>query len=236
MSSYITSLIKITDFPETLINGELYCNTWESFDKEERKEVGDNTELTAAVLNTEIRFMNRRYYTRLINSDTLYTPIFCMTALYSKKYIKPTFIKLWDERFRKFGQYAVVITDVKEFLFRLNEQQPGFCFAPVEYIDFAKLCGKAVYKPIIKKDKYLFGYQQEFRIYNHSIALTIDKNFNVPGIQKINATAKKFFIGDLHDIAIEYNNTDQLFDGVSVNLKVDWNYCHKTNLVKDNLS
>ena len=33
MSSYITSLVKFTDYPEDLIGGQLYCNTWEYFDK-----------------------------------------------------------------------------------------------------------------------------------------------------------------------------------------------------------
>lgn len=242
MSNYIVSIIKFTDFPDDLIDGKLFCNTWEYFDKLEKNGIGDSTEMTQSVLQTEYenRALNRRYSIRLVNPDLRFTPVYCMFACYSKKYIQPPIIKLPKSLQDDVGkyQYAVIITDVKEFINRINLHLPDFCYSSIHYINYNNLRGKTIYNPIIKKDNQKYGHQQEFRFYNHKIAITRRTDFDIPGITKIpgfeiNRTlAEKFSTETMGDIAIKVP-TDQVFKGVPIELKIDWDYCHKRNLVKE---
>lgn len=132
----------------------------------------------------------------------------------------------------------MIITDVKEFLHRINLHLPGFCYSPIHYIDYSNLFGKTLFLPILKKDYRKFKHQQEFRLYNHKIAITRQSDFNFPGVTKIpgieiNGTlAERFPTEDMSDIIINVP-TDQVFKGVLVDLKIDWNYCHKNKLKKD---
>jgi hypothetical protein len=242
LSSYITSLIKFTDFPDDLIAGNLFCNTWKYFDRLEKDGIGDATEMTQSVLQTEYenRFLNRRYSIRLVDSDLCNTPIYCMFAYYSKKYIQPQIIKLPKSLLNDVGkyQYAVIITDVKEFLQRVNVHLPDFCYSPIHYINYSDLRGKSVRNPIISKDSQKFGHQQEFRLYNHNIAITRKTDFDIPGITKIPGIeinglfAERFPTEDMGDIAIKVPITE-IFNGIQVDLKIDWNFCHIRNLVKN---
>lgn len=241
LSSYITSLIKFTDFPDDLIAGRLFCNTWEYFDKLEKNGIGDSTEMTQSVLQTEYenRALNRRYSIRLVDPDLRFTPVYCMFACYSKKFVQPPIIKLPKSLMADVGKnkFAVILTDVKEFLHRINRNLPDFYYSPIQYIDYSNLFGKTLFMPIIKKDYQKFNHQQEFRLYNHKIAITRQADFDIPGITKIpgiaiNGTlAERFPTEDMSDITIKVP-TDQVFKGVPVDLKIDWDYCHKRNLVK----
>ena len=242
MSSYITSLVKFTDHTEDFINGDLYCNTWEYFDKLEKKGIGDLTEMTQVTLKTEYenRIMGLRFTIRLTYEDLCYTPVFCMYSYYSKIFQQSPIIKLPKIPSEGIGSYksAVLITDVKEFLNRINKKQPSFCYSPIKYIYFDnQRRGKTIDKKITKKDK-CNEYQQEFRIYDHSIAITRREDFDIPGIKKIPGIdgngnlAEKFPIGNLSDIAKKYS-LDELFQGVKIELNIDWEYCHKNKLVKE---
>ena len=241
MCNYITSLIKFTDHPEDFINGKLYCNTWEYFNKLKKKGVGDSNEMTQAILATEYenKILNKRYSFHFVNNDNLHTPVFCMYSYSSKKYKHPLIIKLPKIILKDIGSYkhAVIITNVKKFLNRIEKEQPSFCYRPIEYISFDNCRGKAIVEPITKKDKYDHEHQQEFRIYDHSIAITRKKDFNVPGTKKISGfynngnLAAKFFIGNLSDIT-KTHTPSELFDGIRIELDIDWDYCQKNNLVK----
>lgn len=242
MSSYIVSLIKFTDYPDDLIDGKLFCNTWDYFDKLEKNGIGDSTEMTQSVLQTEYenRTLNRRYSIRLVDSDSRFTPIYCMFACYSKKYIHPPIIKLPKTLMDDVGgyQYAVIIADVKEFIHRIYLHLPDFCYAPIQYIDYGNVRGKTIYNPIIKKDFRNYGHQQEFRFYNPKIAITRRTDFDIPGITKIPGIeingnlAEKFSTEDMSDIASKVP-TEQVFQGVSIDLKIDWDYSHKNHLFKE---
>jgi len=198
--------------------------------------------MTQAVLKTvyENKVLNRRYPIRLVNEDLCYTPVFCMYAWYSKKYQQSQKFKLPEMIAEDISSYkfAVLITDVKEFLNKINKQLPSFCYSPINYIDYTNLRGKVIFEPIIKKDKYKYGHQQEFRIYDHSIAITRREDFNIPGVMNIPGIenngnlAEKFSIGNLNDITKIYT-LDELLHGVRIELNIDWDYCHKNNLVKN---
>jgi hypothetical protein len=242
MSSYIVSLIKFTDYPDDLINGKLFCNTWEYFDKLEKDGIGDSSEMTQSVLQTEYenRALNRRYKIRLVDSNLRFTPVYCMFAYYSKKYIQPPIIKLPKSLEDDLGkyQYAVIIADVKEFIHKINLHLPDFCYSPIHYIDYSNVRGKTIYNPIIRKDFRKYGHQQEFRFYNHKIAITRRTDFDNPGITKIPGIeingnlAEIFPTEDMSNIASKVP-TEQVFQGVSIDLKIDWDYCHKILLFKE---
>jgi hypothetical protein len=241
MSSYITSLIKFTDFPEDFVNGDLFCNTWEYFEQLEKRGIGDSSEMTQSILKTVYvnEASGKKYSTRLVDSDLMYSPIFCMSAIYSKKFKQESIVKIPKRISDQTGDYkaAVIITDVKEFLGRINKRLPYFCYSPIDYIDYGNIFGKTIYQPILKKDKGKFGFQQEFRIYCQTLAITRKAEFDIPGIEKnsgieINGNlAAKFSIGDISDIAKEFG-IDEINSGVKIDLNIDWNYCHNKNLRK----
>jgi hypothetical protein len=56
--------------------------------------------------------------------------------------------------------------------------------------------------------------------------LSSDANFKIPNVKYISERDKKFPIGDLKDIAQQFE-TQELFSGVNVELKVDWDFCRK---------
>jgi hypothetical protein len=124
-----------------------------------------------------------------------------------------------------------------QFIYRINLFLPDFCYSPIHYIDYSNVRGKTIYNPIIKKDFRKYGHQQEFRFYNHKVAITRRPDFDIPGITKIpgieiNRTlAEKFSTETMGDIAIKVP-TDQVFKGIPIDLKIDWNYCHRNRLIK----
>ncbi|WP_407311878.1 hypothetical protein [Desulfosporosinus sp. SB140] len=75
----------------------------------------------------------------------------------------------------------------------------------------------AIFNTIVKKDLY-FKYRNEFRLYSHYINLN---------------EAERFYVGNLHDIT-EVFETNELFFGKEIVLKVDWNYCATINFDRTN--
>jgi hypothetical protein len=213
---HIISLIKITNFPEDFLAGNLYFNRLQYFREAEMKEIGDKFEATA---------VSEPSYT-MVDSELLPNPVFCMYSVEAKKQDDITRIQLNDPRLRDFGHYAVVIKDVKEFIQRIRLNLSRFIYEAVRYIDIKHPKGiyqYAVFNPIVTKDRY-FEYQQEFRIFSHAWALSSNSEFQIPNVTYLDEIAKKFAIGNLKDIAHQYK-TDDLFTGVDIELNVDWNFC-----------
>ena len=211
-TSYIISLLKITDFPDDFLNGYLYCNRLNYHREAEEKERGDKNE-GLAVSNQRFK----PYTLKIYNTDLFYYPTFCMLYIYSNKRSFSNKVKLDNEKLKKFGSYTVIITDVKEFINRVERNIPNVHCEVVRYIDFNTLQGVdelAIYNPIATKDKN-FSYQQEFRIYVHRF------------VDNDNFCPIRYTIGDLHDIGIQFPTSD-LYRGVDVELNIDWDYCRKS--------
>jgi hypothetical protein len=215
---HIISLIKITNFPEDVILGNLYCNRLQYYREAELQEIGDKFEATA---------VSKQWY-RLVDNDLLSCPIFCMYTIEARKQDDTTTILLKDEELKKFGRYAVVITDVKEFIKRINTNLSEFSYEAVRYIDMKNPEGidkYAIFNPIATKDNS-FNHQKEFRIFSHLWALASNADFQIPNVKYISERSKKFPIGDLSGICKQFK-TDELFSGINVELKIDWDFCRK---------
>ena len=228
MSNYIVALVKITDYPLDLLNRGLYCHTWKYYSEGEKNERFDPLEMGAAILNTRIKVWDRLYSILLTDEDLAFTPVFCWIAIYSKKFVIPPKIKLSETKLREFGKQAVIITDVTELIRRIDLLLPGFYYSAVDYLDFDSIVGP-IKNPIITKDNY-FKYQQEFRIFNPSVALK-KGDFSVPGIEQIEEEQKLFILGNINNIAMRCS-IDELFSGIKVSLNVDWESCHKRRIKK----
>jgi len=214
---HIISLIKITNFPADVVAGNLFCNRLQYYREAELQEIADEYEATAV----------SKWY-KLVDKDLLSCPVFCMYSVEVNKQDDLTKIQLSDERLKKFGDYAVVITDVKEFINRINAKLNGFLYEAIRYIDMKNPEGidrYSIFNPIATKDKS-FKHQHEFRIFSHFWALASDTDFKMPNVKYISERYKKFPIGDLKDITQKFE-TKELFSGVNVELKIDWEFCLK---------
>ena len=220
---HLVSLIKITNNPKDVLDGNLYCNRLQRFREVEIEEMKDDIEAIAIS-----KYLYNSYWLRIIDEDLLSCPVFCMYSLEVKNHNCPTKIQFDNVKLKKFGCYAVVITNLKEFISRVNCKLPEFRCEAVRYIDIRNPEGVnklPIFNPIATKDKY-FMYQQEFRIYSRSWALSSNTDFKIPNVKYVDESARKFSIGDLRDIAQEYPIND-LFSGIEVKLKIDWDYCLK---------
>ncbi|KLU60278.1 hypothetical protein CEB3_c31290 [Peptococcaceae bacterium CEB3] len=214
MKKYLVALIKITDHPEDLVEGNLYCNRLGYFVESEEKEIGDSKEATAIVSRPHNIF-NRLYRFNIQDSELLNSPVFCLYGVLGDKYCDTSKIHFDNKRLMAFGERAVIIKDVRRFLNQVDKNQPQFSYSIVRYIDFSNPRGedeRAIFNPIVKKD-LRFRYQKEFRIYSHHVDLE---------------GAKTFYIGDLRNFT-EICETEELYVGKDVDLKVDWNHCDINN-------
>ncbi len=217
---HVISVIKLTDYPDDVRAGNLFCHNLQFFRNSEMQELGDEFEATAV----------SKWY-KLVDAHSLSCPVFCMYAVEVKKEDDITRIQLNDERLRRFGDYAVMITDVKEFIRRITTNLSEFSCEVIRYIDMINPPGlykQAIFNPIATKH-LLFKHQQEFRVFSHAWALSSKEDFKLPNVQYINEDKKKFPIGDLNDITQQFR-TDDLFNGVVVDLKIDWDFCRKDRL------
>ena len=117
----------------------------------EQKELGDAKEARG----TTFSFLNHTYH--LINNHDLYRPIFCLYGVYDAKHGNTSFISI-PEKMKAFGTYAVVVTDVEEFLNRLR--RVPLIFSPIDYqeLDLHDPNSKTPFRPYFHKGKY-FKYQ-----------------------------------------------------------------------------
>lgn len=168
MEKYIKALIKITSeesHAQDFRNGKLWMNSLGYFHGLEKKEIGDNH---------EGRIFSVRYFNTMANivdRPLLCMPIFCLYVVYGDRHTN-TIISI-PEKMLTFGEYAVVVTDVSEFLNRLKIA--GLEFSPVFYypakLDTNSDDFKVPYRPEYRK-LHEFQYQSEFRIARPQTMLT----------------------------------------------------------------
>ena len=157
MNKYIKALVKVTsqyEYAQNFRDGKLWMNELRFFTKCEQKELGDAKEARG----TTFSFLNRTYH--LINNQDLCRPIFCLYGVYDTKHGNTIFISI-PEKMKAFGTYAVVVTDVEEFLNRLR--RVPLIFSPIDYqeLDLHDPNSKTPFRPYFHKGKY-FKYQSEF--------------------------------------------------------------------------
>ena len=127
MNKYIKALVKVTsqyEYAQNFRDGKLWMNELRFFTKCEQKELGDAKEARG----TTFSFLNHTYH--LINNQDLCRPIFCLYGVYDTKHGNTSFISI-PEKMKAFGTYAVVVTDVEEFLNRLR--RVPLIFSPIDY-------------------------------------------------------------------------------------------------------
>lgn len=154
-----------------------------------------------------------------------------MYSLYiqGKDFLRCNRVKLNDERLKKFGTHAVVIKDVKKFLNKIKLSEQDFNYSLVRYKEYINSTRKIMVtgNPVTCKD-ISFKHQQEFRIYNNSMALTRNPDYD--------GFAEQYFdtkyitnIESLKDIA-EICTVDELFNGKEISFSMDWNFNKIKNL------
>jgi hypothetical protein len=216
----IVSLIKITDYYQDVLAGDLFFHNIRFYKNCELAEIGDSTEATMAV---------RKYYS-LIDENILTCPAFCMYHIESRYFRNSIQIKLDDERLKSFGKYAIVFTDVKGFISKVRANLPEFSCKLVRYINMQEPKGideYSIFNPIAVKSKY-FKYQKEFRLYSNKWALADVMDSQIPGVTYIEENSKKFSIGDLSSFCKLYS-TENLFSGVELDVNIDWDFCKREN-------
>lgn len=223
-NKFIVALLKITNFPDDVRGGNLYCNRIWYYYTSEEKEVGDSREGTAAHIHRPGWNLIFR------DSETLTRPVFCLYAVIQKRQGYQGFITLPnDQRLKSFGNKVVIIKDVKTFLDKIKQTHPDFEYNLVRYINFQDppaIDRYAIFKPIVTKDKY-FMYQSEFRIYSDYQTLG-DITPKSPSAIPSEIVSQIFKIGDLNDICESYS-TSELIEGVAVDLKIDWDFANTKN-------
>jgi len=182
----------------------------------EKDEVGDYIETTAATIQ-EVNPYTGNTISLLIQDETAkYIPAFCMFALIGDKCGFKNRLKLPSEKLRKFGDFAVVVTDVKAFLNRLAANS-DYESSIVKYIDFFNPPledGTAVFNPVVKKHIH-FKHQSEFRIYSKRIRVTNEKDLTeYHGDKFISQDFTRLKLDNLSSITTEILSTDDLLRGV----------------------
>lgn len=227
---YIKALVKVTSqkkFAEDFREGKLYMNELRYFTECEKKEMGDNLEGRA----TSIIFQNT--YLNLIDSMQLCRPVFCMYGLYDTKYGNTQFVSICN-KMKHFGEYAVIITNVAEFLRRLDTN--GIEFSPIKYqnINTHILDSRIPYNPIYRKIEY-FKYQQEFRLIKPDLYLTKNSTEKYSGCLTLDSDHYDLVIPEgLQDITSPVLPIEQLLwpTRYYVDLTVDWESVSCSNLIK----
>jgi hypothetical protein len=90
--------------------------------------------------------------------------LFCMSSITVSPTKEPIIFE-FDEKFKSFGNYAVLIMNQPVFLERLKQeaerQKIKLCLGKVEYLDLSKFGGQ---KSLFQKD-IDYSWQEEFRIF-----------------------------------------------------------------------
>lgn len=227
---YIKALVKVTSkegYAEDFRNGKLYMNELRYFTKCEKRELEDKLEGRAASICYQNVCIN------LIESMELCRPVFCMYGLYDTKFGNTQFISISD-KMRYFGEYAVVITNVAEFLRRLD--QIGVEFSPIKYqnVDKYNLDSRIPYNPIYRKVEY-FKYQQEFRLVKPDLYLTKNSTEKYSEFHTLDDDHLELFVpGGLQDITSPVLPIEQLLlpKRYDIDLTVDWERVSCSDLIK----
>lgn len=202
---YIKALIKVTDhedFAKDFRNGKLYMNELRFFLNCEQAEMEDKMEATAR---------RSKYGNVIINyqdSSSFAAPVFCLYTIYDTKCGNSEYVSIASPKMRKFGKYAVVVTNVSEFFNQLHLK--SLDFSPVNYYPEDYFGG--IYNPIYNK-RIMFSYQQEFRLNdNNTILIKNDPNRDelIGKNGYIDDDHKEINIGCIHRITSEIYQTDDL--------------------------
>ena len=227
---YIKALVKVTSeksYAEYFRNGKLYMNELRYFTKCEKKELEDKLEGRAASLHFQNIWLN------LIDSMELCRPVFCMYGLYDTKFGNTHFVSICD-KMRHFGAYAVIVTNVSEFLRRLDRM--GVEFSPIKYqnVDKHNLDSRMPYNPIYRKVEY-FKYQQEFRLVKPDLYLAKNSGEKYSEFQTSDDDHCELFVpGGLQDITSPVLPIEQLLlpERYAIDLTVDWDSVSCSNFIK----
>ena len=227
---YIKALIKVTSeksYAEDFREGKLYMNELRYFTKCEKKELEDRLEGRAASITYKNMWVN------LVDSMDLCRPVFCMYGLYDTKFGNTHFVSICD-KMRYFGGYAVIVTNVAEFLRRLD--RIGVEFSPIKYqnVDKHNLDSRIPYNPIYRKAEY-FKYQQEFRLVKSGLYLTKNSAAKYVEFQTSDDGHCELFVpGGLQDITSPVLSIEHLLwpERYDVDLTVDWDSVSCSNYIK----
>lgn len=207
-SNYFFFKIGTRNYMEKLLKeGEIYCNTFEYFAKNEAKEIGDPLETATDFHLGEIiriglndksgvkRFFDVNVPAQLKEFHTGHVGnIYCLYAFKYSDFPGSKEITL-PESLTGFGDTILIIIDIHQFLQRikaaLNLLQKTAESKMVEYLNFQSYSGK---RGPFKKN-ISFRHQNEYRLYVHPS----------PGETK---EPFKFSIGDIRDIAMLCNLDD----------------------------
>lgn len=244
LERFITSLIKFVEekkHAQEFIDGNLFCMPWHYYRGLENNQRGDFDETAYLKKIYDVNILNQSFsYTIYFqNIDDIYSPVFCMYSVFSEKNKPTTHIKLINEKLREFGKFAVVITNVEQFISRIREIEPVFSYGPIEYIDKDNPTGINKYaflNPILQKDRKRFVHQNEFRLYNKRTAICDDSIQLIPGTKQITPGSHGeavFNFRSISDIASIYS-MDDLFDGIDVTLSIpEWEKIGVNDLTKN---
>ena len=227
---YIKALVKVTSeesYAEDFRNGKLYMNELRYFTKCEKRELEDKLETRAASI------VYQKMYINFIDAMELCRPVFCMYGLYDTKHGNTQFVSICD-KMKHLGKYAVVITNVAEFLRRLD--RTGVEYSPIKYQNIDKRDPDSLmpYNPIYRKIEY-FKYQQEFRIVKPNLYLTRNSIEKYSKFPTSDDDHYKLFVPEgLQDITSPILPIEQLLfpTRYDVDLTVDWNSVSCSNFIK----
>jgi len=238
MKEYIVALVKVFKekaWAENFRNGQLYMNPISYFIKSDQEQVADPSEATAIALKfkAEIGHQQHNYSVRIIDTHSTYNPVFCMYAVYSSDYNRDGKIRLLSDKMKEFGKYAVVVNNVRAFLEKITEKEKQLDYSCVKYINFSTIKEDAIFYPILKKN-LAYEHQKEFRIFSDTILVqsnyTDAEKDELDSLKFVDSDHYDGFIDDINDITSGVLYTDELINGVNLNLSIGWNFCRKTNL------
>lgn len=146
-------LIKHTDYVDEFLHGDLYCNSLEYFWKNGFEEQKDIYEGLSANVNLDSikHIFPEELRDHLIQDIRIQAVgyascnILCLTKIDAIPFYGNTIIKMPSEM-DNFGKQAIVITDLSEFIRRVNER--------IEQLGFKYVCGNVAYhKPFENGEK-----------------------------------------------------------------------------------
>ena len=131
---------------------------------------------------------------------------------------------LYLKKMKAFGTYAVVVTDVEEFLNRLR--RVPLIFSPIDYqeLDLHDPNSKTPFRPYFHKGKY-FKYQSEFRILDDRIYLTKNSPQKYESLATIDDDHNVIeIVNGLQDITSEILPIEEMLNPnrCKVQLSVNW--------------
>lgn len=227
---YVKALVKVTSeksYAEDFRNGKLYMNELRYFTKCEKKELEDKLEGRAA----SIIYNNMRF--NLVDAMELCRPVFCMYGLYDTKYRNTHVVSICN-KMQCFGKYAVVITNVAEFLKRLDRAGVEYSLIKYQNVDKHSLDSQIPYNPIYRKIEY-FKYQQEFRLVKPDLYLTKNSVDKYSGLQTLDDDHFELFVSEgLQDITSPVIPIEEILmpKQYAIDLTVDWDSVSCNNFIK----